>query len=65
MSFWQWFKTDGDKLFTFIALASAALQGQTDLPTWVMKASLIGGILATAAHQSFFPNPSPATPAKE
>lgn len=68
MIFWQWFAANGDKLFTFIALAAAAFQGQTDLPAWVMRAALIAGILATAAHQSFFPgnqfpnHPGPTAP---
>ncbi len=57
MTFWQWFKTDGDKVFTFFSLSAAAFQGQTDLPHWLVHAALIAGILATAAHQSFFPQP--------
>ena len=57
MTFWQWFQQSGDKIFTFISLASLALQGQTDLAPWVMHTALVGGILATAAHQSFFPSP--------
>jgi len=61
MTFWTWFKTDGDKVFTFFSLASLALQGVTDLPAAVMRGALIAGILATAAHQSFFPTNTPET----
>ncbi len=57
MTFWQWFQRDGDKLFTFISLASLALKGVDGLPPAVSSAALIAGILATAAHQSFFPQP--------
>lgn len=52
----NWFKAYGDKLFTFITLASAALQGVDGLSMAVTQGLLIVGILATAAHQSFFGN---------
>ena len=52
----NWFKANGDKLFTFITLASVALNGVDDLPAWASQLILIIGILATAAHQSFFGN---------
>lgn len=63
MTFWIWFAQNGGRLFTFISLAAAAFQGQTDLPPWVLHAAIIAGILATAAHQSFFPT-QPVNPAK-
>ena len=62
MTFWTWFKSDGDKVFTFFSLASLALQGVTDLPQAVMRGALIAGILATAAHQSFFPASTTQSP---
>lgn len=62
MSFWNGFRAHGDQIFTFIALAAAAFQGQTDLPPWVLHAAIIGGILATAAHQSFFPTQAAMPP---
>lgn len=52
----NWFKLNGDKLFTFITLASVALKGVDELPEWASQLVLVLGILATAAHQSFFPN---------
>lgn len=52
----NWFKASGDKLFTFITLASIALKGVDGLPAWASQGILIVGVLATAAHQSFFPN---------
>lgn len=63
MTFWLWFQRYGDRLFTFIALASVALKGVDGLPQWVSQLALIAGILATAAHQSFFPT-KPVDPAK-
>lgn len=57
----DWFAKNGDRLFTFITLASAALQGVDHLPGWLSQAILVCGILATAAHQSFF---SPVNPAQ-
>lgn len=57
----NWFRNNGDKIFTFLSLASIALQGVDDLPAWATKLILVAGILATAAHQSFFPNtPTPS-----
>lgn len=64
-SFWNDFKAHGDQIFTFVSLASVALKGIDGLPPWATQLALIGGILATAAHQSFFPNAQPAAPAKE
>jgi hypothetical protein len=57
VNFWEWFKADGDKLFSFVSLASLALQGVSSISPHVTAAALIAGVLATAAHQSFFPNP--------
>jgi len=60
MSFWSWFKTDGDKVFSFLSLSSLALQGVAGISAHDAQIALIVGVLATAAHQSFFPsNPSP------
>ncbi len=56
MTFWQWFQRDGDKVFTFIALSSIALKGVDGLAAWMSQAAMVAGLLATAAHQSFFPN---------
>lgn len=64
MIFLQWFQLNGDKLFTFITLASVALQNVDGLPAWASKLILIGGILATAAHQSFFGNSQPTQSAQ-
>lgn len=64
----RWLAQHGDQLATFISLASISLKGVDNLPAWATQLILIAGILATAAHQSFFPsaNPTqPATPAKE
>lgn len=55
MSFWQWFKTDGDKVFTFVSLVSLALTGEPSIDPHVAKLAVIAGLVATAAHQSFFP----------
>ena len=63
MTFWQWFQRDGDKVFTFVALASVALKGVDGLAPWVSQAALVAGLLATAAPQSFFPT-QPAAPAQ-
>ena len=60
----NWFANNGDRVFTFITLAAAAMQGQPNIPQtwdhWIMLA----GVLATAAHQSFFPPNPPALSAK-
>ncbi len=58
----KWFAANGDKVFTFVTLASIALKGIDGLPAWASQLVLIAGVLATAAHQSFFPTP-PAQPA--
>lgn len=63
MTFWQWFKSDGDRVFSFVTLASLALQGTPGIDPQVVHIAMISGILATAAHQSFFPT-EPAPPAK-
>lgn len=55
MKFGTWFVQNGDRVFTFLTVASIALKGVDNLPPWANEAILIGGILATAAHQSFFP----------
>jgi len=52
----DFFKSYGDRIFTFIALASVTMQGLDYLPGWVNHLILVSGMLATAAHQSFFPN---------
>lgn len=52
----NWFKAYGDRLFTFIALASISLKGMDGLPAWATQVIEVAGILATAAHQSFFTN---------
>ena len=64
MIFWNWFKVNGDKVFTFLSLASLGLQGLTDLSPVVLKGALVAGVLATAAHQSFFPNQPNGVPSK-
>jgi hypothetical protein len=61
MTFWDWFKQNGDKVFTFFSISAAAIQGLTNLSPVFLKASMICGILATAAHQSFFPNVTTST----
>jgi len=62
MTFWEWFKSDGDKIFTFVSLASIAVQGQTGLGPQIEHGALIAGVLATAAHQAFFTNVPKGTP---
>lgn len=54
--FLAWFKSDGDKLCNFVSLSALALQGITGLSSSAMTAFVTLGVLATAAHQSFFPN---------
>lgn len=56
MNFWLWFKTDGDKVCTFAALFALALHGQAGVPAQVLQWATVIGLMATAAHQSFFPN---------
>lgn len=56
MTFLDWFKSDGDKLFNFISLAAAVLPGVAGIDPKITGAALLVGVLATAAHQSFFPN---------
>jgi len=63
MTFWLWFQSNGDRVFAFVSMLSVALQGVDGLTPQVSKAILIAGIVATVAHQSFFPN-QPAGPAK-
>jgi hypothetical protein len=57
----NWFAINGDRLFTFITLAAAALSGQPDIPPTWDRWIMLSGILATAAHQSFFPTPPRTT----
>jgi hypothetical protein len=54
----NWLKSYGDKLCTFVSLASLGLQAvdANAVPSWVLRGALVGGIIATAAHQSFFPS---------
>lgn len=59
MTFWLWFQKDGDQLFTFVSLASVALQGVDGLAPGVTKALIIAGVLANVAHRSFFGKTSP------
>ncbi len=66
MTFYEWFKLEGDKLCNFLSLVSLGILGlkgsgpvqgfQVDIPNWLIFGCLIGGVIATAAHQSFFPN---------
>lgn len=63
MTFWTWFQRDGDQLFTFVSLAAVALQGVDGLPHQWSTFAIVAGILANAAHRSFFPN-APVEPAK-
>lgn len=65
MSFWTWFKSDGDKLCNFVTLASLALQTQPSIPRGVLAWMTVGGVLATAAHQSFFTSSTPDAPVQE
>lgn len=60
MNFWQWFQQNGDKIFTFVTLASVALKGVDGLSEAADQSILIAGILATAAHQAFFPSQPPS-----
>lgn len=54
MKSWNWFQTNGDKVFNFLTLASVLLSKVDGLSAATSQAVLIIGILATAAHQSFF-----------
>ena len=63
MTFWQWFQTNGDRMFAFLSMLSVALKSVDGLPPNVSQAILIVGIVATVAHQTFFPNaPGPTGP---
>lgn len=64
MTFWQWFQSNGDRVFAFVSMLSVALQGVDDLSSQASKAILIAGIVATVAHQSFFPSTQPPSAAK-
>lgn len=57
-SFIDWFKTDGDKLCSFVALASIGVKATDGLPANVTTAMVIASVIATAAHQCFFATPS-------
>lgn len=63
MSIGKWLAQHGDQVCTFASLAAISLKGVDDLPAWVTQLLIVLGILATAAHQSFFPNVPPAQPA--
>lgn len=54
MKFWNWFTQNGDKVFNFVTLASVMLAKIDGLSATTSQAILIAGVLATAAHQSFF-----------
>jgi ABC-type Mn2+/Zn2+ transport system ATPase subunit len=56
MKFWNWFEANGDKVFNFVTLASVMLAKVDGLSAGTSQAILIAGVLATAAHQSFFPS---------
>lgn len=59
MKFWNWFEGNGDKVFNFITLASVMLAKVDGLRAGTSHAILIAGVLATAAHQSFFGSTQP------
>jgi hypothetical protein len=54
VKFWKWFQQNGDKVFNFITLASVMLSKVDGLSASASQIILISGVLATAAHQSFF-----------
>lgn len=62
VGFWEWFKSDGDRIFTFVSLASIALTGTQGVDPVFAKDALIAGVLATAAHNAFFPTPKSENP---
>lgn len=62
MTFWQWFQSSGDRVFAFVSMLSVALQGVDDLSPSTSKLILIAGIVATVAHQSFFPTQAAQPP---
>ena len=64
MTFWQWFTQNGDRVFAFISMLSVALKSVDGLPPNVSQAILIVGIVATVAHQVFFPNQTGPTAPK-
>lgn len=55
MTFWDWFQKDGDKVFAFVSLASLALQHTPGVNPTFSESLVIGGVLATCAHNTFFP----------
>lgn len=63
MKFWNWFQANGDKAFNFVTLASVMLAKVDGLSAGASQAILIAGVLATAAHQSFFGNVQPGAKA--
>jgi hypothetical protein len=66
MSFWNWFQQNGDRVFAFFSLLSIALKSVDNLSPQASQAILIVGIVATVAHQAFFPNqPAAAPPAEQ
>ena len=62
--FWQWFQANGDRVFAFFSMLSVALKGVDGLTPQVSQTILLAGIVATVAHQSFFPNPPGPTAPK-
>ena len=63
MTFWQWFTQNGDRVFAFLSMLSVALKGVDGLSPNVSQAIIAVGIVATVAHQAFFPNsPGPTAP---
>jgi hypothetical protein len=71
MNFWTWFSKDGDKVCNFLSLSSLALMGlKTATGTPLLSQGdltlcLVVGVLATTAHQSFFPNQPTASASKK
>lgn len=64
MKFWQWFTQNGDRVFAFLSMLSVALKGVDGLTPNISQAILIVGIVATVAHQAFFPNSTGPTAPK-
>lgn len=63
MNSWDWFKQEGDALFSAIALIALVLQGDTRISPEVMHWIVDAGVICSLLHQRFFPN-APALPAK-
>jgi len=58
-TFLKWFAQNGDRFFTFVTVAAQMLNGVDGLSPHTTTAVTIASIIATAAHQSFFPNVNP------